>query len=67
MFGRRVPPHLVLLFSVLLALACAVAAFFALRAESWVTGAIGLILAVWFAVDAVRAYGWQKAKEAQKK
>lgn len=67
MFGRRVPPHLVFLFSLLLALACAVAAFFALRAESWVTGGIGVILAVWFAVDAVRAYGWQKAKEAQKK
>ncbi|WP_019010944.1 hypothetical protein [Deinococcus aquatilis] len=67
MFGRRVPPHLVFLLSLLLALACAVAAFFALRAESWVTGAIGLILGVWFAVDAVRAYGWQKAKQAQKK
>jgi len=67
MFGRRVPPHLVFLLSLLLALACAVAAFFALRAESWVTGAIGLILGVWFAVDAVRAYGWQKAKQEQKK
>lgn len=64
MFGnRRVPPHLVLAFSVLLGALCGVWAFFAVRSESWPWAAVAGGLAVWFAVDAVRSYGWNENRK----
>ena len=63
MFGnRRVPPHLVLAFSLLLGGLCGVGAFFAFRSGSWGWAGLAGVLAVWFVVDAVRAYGWQQAR-----
>ena len=62
MFGRRVPPNVVFLLSLLLAVVCGLVAYRALSAQSWVTGVIALVLAVWFAVDAVRSYGWTRRK-----
>ncbi|CAM3705627.1 hypothetical protein [Deinococcus frigens] len=67
--NRRVPPHLVLTFSVLLGALCtvgalcAVGAFFAVRSASWLWAALALVLAVWFSVDAVRSYGWKENKK----
>ncbi len=60
MFGRRVPVKYVLLFSVLLALVCASVAIYFARGQSWVAAGILGMLAVWFAVDAARAWSWQK-------
>ncbi|WP_295820929.1 hypothetical protein [uncultured Deinococcus sp.] len=64
MFGRRVPPHIVFGSSVALAVLCAVGAFFALQAQAWVWVALAGVLAVWFAVDAVRSFGWTQNKKA---
>ncbi|MDV6373605.1 hypothetical protein [Deinococcus arenicola] len=64
MFGkRRVPPHLVLTFSLLLGVLCGVWAFFAARSESWVWAVLAGVLAVWFIVDTVRSYGWNQNKK----
>ncbi|MBB5236203.1 hypothetical protein [Deinococcus budaensis] len=60
MFGRRVPPHLVLILSVLLAALCAVLAVRYGLAGNAVAALIWGVLAVWFAVDALRARAWQK-------
>ena len=60
MFGRRVPPHLVLILSVLLAALCAVPAVRYGLAGNAVAALIWGVLAVWFAVDALRARAWQK-------
>lgn len=60
MFGRRVSVRNVLVFSIVAAVVCAaVALYFALQ-HGWVGAGILGVLAVWFAVDAVRSYGWQK-------
>lgn len=64
MFGnRRVPPHIVLTFSVLLGALCGVWAFFAARSESWLWAGLAGVLAVWFVVDAVRSYGWNENRK----
>lgn len=64
MFGnRRVPPHIVLIFSVLLGALCTVGAFFAVRSGSWLWADIAGVLAVWFVVDAVRSYGWNENRK----
>lgn len=63
MFGRRVPPHLVFVLSLVLAALCGVWAFAALRAHSWGWGTLAALLAVWFAVDALRSYGWARTKK----
>lgn len=63
MFGRRVPPHLVFAFSLLLAALCAWAAFAALTSDRIVWGVLAAVFAVWFAVDAFRSYGWAQAKK----
>ncbi len=60
MFGRRVPTKYVLLFSVLLALVCGAIAVYFAQGRSWVAAGVLGVLAVWFAVDAVRAWSWQK-------
>ncbi len=60
MFGRRVPVHTVLLFSVLAAVVCGVVAVYFALHHSWITALILGVLAVWFAVDALRARSWQK-------
>ncbi|GAA4004696.1 hypothetical protein GCM10022631_14640 [Deinococcus rubellus] len=60
MFGRRVPVKYVLLFSVLLALVCAAIAVYFAQGHNWIAAAILGVLAVWFAVDAVRAWSWKK-------
>ncbi|GGM17938.1 hypothetical protein [Deinococcus aerophilus] len=66
MFGnRRVPPHLVLAFSVLLGALCGAGAFFAFRSGSWVWAGLAGVLAVWFVVDAVRAYSWVQNSKRQ--
>ena len=62
MFGRRVPPHIVLALSLLLAVLCAVPAVRYAMAERWLPAVLWGVVAVWFAVDAVRAYGWQRKK-----
>ena len=60
MFGRRVSVKNVLLFSIVAAVVCAaIALYFALH-QSWIGAGILGVLAVWFTVDAVRSYGWQK-------
>lgn len=64
MFGRRVPPHIVFGSSVALAVLCAVGAFLALQAQAWVWVALAGVLAVWFAVDAFRSFGWAQNKKA---
>lgn len=63
MFGRRVPPHLVFAFSALLAVLCAGGAVLAVQAHAWVWLTVAGILAVWFAVDAFRSYGWAQSKK----
>ncbi|PNY81639.1 hypothetical protein [Deinococcus koreensis] len=63
MFGRRVPPQIVFMFSVVLALLCAIGAVATLRAGNWVWFAILGGLTVWFTVDAVRSYGWARNKK----
>lgn len=60
MFGRRVPPHIVFVLSVLLAVVCSVPAARYALAQQWVPTAIWAAVAVWFLVDAVRSYGWHK-------
>lgn len=50
----------VLLFSVLLALVCGAIAVYFAQQQRWVATAILGVLAVWFTVDAVRAWSWQK-------
>lgn len=60
MFGRRVSVKYVLLFSVLLAFLCASVAVYFARGHSWVAAGVLGVLAVWFAVDALRAWSWQK-------
>ncbi|SMB95911.1 hypothetical protein [Deinococcus hopiensis] len=62
MFGRRVPPHIVLALSLLLAVVCAVPAVRYGLAGSWLPALLWGAVAVWFAVDAVRAYRWQRKK-----
>lgn len=65
MFGnrRRVPPHLVFVFSLLLGVLCAVGAFFAVQSGSWLWAGLAGVLAVWFTVDAVRSYGWNQNRK----
>ena len=50
----------VLLFSVLLALTCGALAVYFVTHQSWVAAGVLGVLAVWFAVDAARAWSWQK-------
>jgi uncharacterized membrane protein YdbT with pleckstrin-like domain len=60
MFGRRVSVKNVLMFSIIAAVVCGLAAAYFASQQSWIaTGILG-VLALWFAVDAVRSYGWQK-------
>ncbi|AWT34416.1 hypothetical protein GCM10008956_26030 [Deinococcus arenae] len=63
MFGRRVPPHLVFAFSLLLAALCGWAAYAGVTGGKVVWGIIAAVFAVWFAVDAFRSYGWAQAKK----
>ncbi|GMA15850.1 hypothetical protein GCM10025871_21810 [Deinococcus metallilatus] len=60
MFGRRVPPNVVFLLSLLLAVLSGVAAFRYARAENWLPALLWAAVAVWFLVDAARASGWRK-------
>ncbi|AZI43298.1 hypothetical protein EHF33_11550 [Deinococcus psychrotolerans] len=60
MFGRRVPVKYVLLFSVLLALVCGGTAIYFAQQRSWIATALLGVLAIWFAVDALRAWSWKK-------
>lgn len=62
MFGRRVPPRIVFLLSLLLAVLCAVPAVRYAMAERWLPAVLWGAVAVWFAADAVRSYGWQKKR-----
>lgn len=62
MFGRRVPPNVVFLLSLLLAVVCAFITFRAISADKLVAAIIAGVFAVWFAVDAVRSYSWTKRK-----
>ncbi|PTA67404.1 hypothetical protein [Deinococcus arcticus] len=69
MFGRRVPPHIVFLLSLLLAALCGWAAYAALTGGRTVWGVVAALFAVWFVVDAVRSYSWaqnRKQLEAEK-
>ncbi len=66
MFGnRRVPSHIVFTFSVLLAVLLAWGAFSAFKAHAWLWFGLATVLAIWFAVDAVRSYQWTQAKKRQ--
>ena len=62
MFGRRVPPNVVFLLSLLLAVVCAFIAYRALSVDKMTAAIIAGIFALWFAVDAVRSYSWTKRK-----
>lgn len=63
MFGRRVPPHIVFLLSLLLAALCGWAAYVAFARGSTLWGAVAAVFAVWFVVDAVRSYSWAQNKK----
>ena len=60
MFGRRVPPRVVFALSLVLAALCLVPAVRYGVAGNWLPALVWGAVAVWFAVDAVRAYGWKK-------
>lgn len=60
MFGRRVPPRIVFVLSLLLAVLCGLIALHYGQAARWLPTLLWAALALWFAVDAVRAYGWWK-------
>ncbi|GAA5503733.1 hypothetical protein Dxin01_03494 [Deinococcus xinjiangensis] len=63
MFGRRVPPNVVFLLSLLLAVVSGFVAYKAFTVgNTWAT-VIGGIFAFWFAIDAVRSYGWTRRKQ----
>ena len=62
MFGRRVPPHLVFALSLVFALGCAVPAVCYGLASNLLPALLWAAVAVWFTVDAVRAYGWKQRK-----
>lgn len=63
MFGRRrVPPNIVFLLSLLLALVCGFVAYQAYMGQKTVMAVIFGILAVWFAIDTVRSFGWINRK-----
>lgn len=63
MFGRRrVPPNVVFLLSLLLAVVCGFVAYRAYAAHNTVPMIIFGILAVWFAVDTVRSFSWINRK-----
>ncbi|GGL03842.1 hypothetical protein [Deinococcus radiotolerans] len=65
MFGRRVPPHIVFAFSLLLAALCAWGAYAGLTGGHVLWGAVAAVLAVWFTVDAVRSYGWAQTRRRE--
>ena len=70
MFGRRVPPHIVFVLSLLLAVLCAWWAVMAWRSGSLIWAGVAGVLAVWLAFDAVRSYGWaqeKKRRDAEKR
>ncbi|WP_034386363.1 hypothetical protein [Deinococcus sp. YIM 77859] len=62
MFGRRVPPRVILVLSLVLAVLCAVPAFRYGQAGNWLAALLWGAVAVWFAVDAIRAYGWTRGR-----
>ena len=62
MFGRRVPPNVVFLLSLLLAVVCALVTYSAVRTHNTVGAVLAGLFAVWFAVDAVRSFGWTRRK-----
>ncbi|MFC3860104.1 hypothetical protein ACFOPQ_04915 [Deinococcus antarcticus] len=62
MFGRRVPPNVVFLLSLLLAVVCAFIAYRAFSVDKITAAIIAGAFAVWFGVDAFRSYGWTKRK-----
>ncbi len=62
MFGRRVPPNVVFMLSLLLAVVCGFIAYKAYTVHNSVAMIVGGIFAVWFAVDAVRSFGWTRRK-----
>lgn len=62
MFGRRVPANVVFLLSLLLAVVCGFIAYRAFVSQNTVAAVISGILAVWFAVDAVRSFAWTRRK-----
>ncbi|MEW6421247.1 MAG: hypothetical protein AB1511_05925 [Deinococcota bacterium] len=60
MFGRRVPPKIVFVLSLLLAALCGLLAFHYGQVARWLPTLLWAATAAWFTVDAVRAYGWWK-------
>ena len=62
MFGRRVPPNVVFLLSLLLAVVCGLIAYRAFSSGNKVGLVIAGLLAAWFAVDAARSFGWTRRK-----
>lgn len=60
MFGRRVPPRIVFVLSLVLAVVCAVPAVRYGLAGTWLPALLWGAGAVWFAVDAARAYRWMR-------
>lgn len=64
MFGnRRVPPHIVFLLSLLLAAVCLFIAFRYGQVSHWLPTVLWGGVGLWFAVDAVRAYGWAQQRK----
>lgn len=63
MFGRRVPPHIVFLLSLLLAVVCGLIAYTAYNADSHIPAGIAGIFSLWFAIDAVRSYMWTRKQK----
>lgn len=62
MFGRRVPPRIVFLLSLMLAVLCAVPAVRYGLSGNGLPALLWGAASVWFAVDAVRARGWMRRK-----
>lgn len=64
MFGRRrVPPNIVFMLSLLLALVCGFVAYQAYMGQRMTMTIIFGILALWFAIDTIRSFSWIKRKE----
>lgn len=63
MFGRRPSAQVVFVGSLIAAIVMAIIAVHEATLQSWVWAGVWGVLALWFAVDAFRAWGWTKNKD----
>lgn len=60
MFGRRPSAQVVFVGSLIAAIVMAIIAVREATLHSWVWAGVWGVLALWFAIDAIRAWGWTK-------